>query len=293
MFFKKLNHGSSAYPAGYTAPPTDSYNTESFQLKIGAFMQEGAEIELDSKNVQWIQLRVQLLPLKIHHTGPLIYYEDHFIKYEPCSLYGLKKENYCHEISLVFKGVGAYFQKSHKHKKPILNNKLEEQELILPENNILYTHYFLTQEQGDIKLKSSLDVNQNQYIDPPGCINGYPVWTYGGYYRPGCAVEAIEQTYFSITQSKGITQPYLIAENEWKKKNIPIPQGKKEKGHSIVFMEKGTHPPNLAVAIENGSLSVQLCIGIDEEGKNIAQTYYSYDYKVAQNDCLDIQFKER
>ena len=68
---------------------------------------------------------------------------------------------------------------------------------------------FFTQDKQEIVLKE-----EPLGIYHPHKDQRIPVWPYGGYYKPGCFTQDIEQIFFTLKYSEGEVRPFFIRETD-------------------------------------------------------------------------------
>ncbi len=295
-FSKTINRlAARPYSQGYKAPSTSNVNTGRSQLRIQTDLSELPEI-IDQKNLSplWVRLRVKLKPILIEEGNTEICYSDDHTSYHPISLYGdseQTRKSLHQSIHLVYQGVGSFQDDDFSSEKLLIGSKLPQGKIVIPEDNILYTHSFLTQSAEKIHVKTSLQKDGKIISTPPGLVQANPLWGYGGYYHEGCDLKKIEQVYFSISRTKQKTDLQLSSYWFWQEKGANPPHNLELSKQCIVFMDPGVHSPSLAQALSEGFAKIRIYLGDDESGEQVYKEYQSFSFSQQVPGSVDVVFK--
>jgi hypothetical protein len=113
-------------------------------------------------------------------------------------------------------------------------------------------------------------------ISPPGLKGGEPLWPYGGYYRPGCPLENIEQVIFTVTNRGENTTIFPTRLSHWLLKGIH-PWRSPSPSQTTIFMEtiEEKNAKHLKADIENGAIMLPIAYGMDPKGHSLEVMYHS------------------
>lgn len=262
------------YPKGYVAPTTETVNTHlpEFDLAESDYV---AEENLLSTLPEVVRLRSQLRTIPITNKSAQVIYERDGRALKAMSLYEVPDElgvnGQVQVVQLLFSNV---IEQEKDHQFTLLS--LDKLDLALEKENVIFEMKFVHQT-GVRKLSSmSLEDEDGLLITPPGTINANPVWGYGGYYREGLSLQQIEQILFTITRSPPNTSVHLSRCSRVKA--------------GATFIDS-VPLKNLEELIESGAAQISLNYGIDEDGKEVGQSYRSY-HATQNNSAIDIYFKK-
>lgn len=99
--------------------------------------------------------------------------------------------------------------------------------------NPFYIKPFCVETQNHQERQTTL-ISQQLLTSPPGILNVRVLRGYGGYYKPGIALEEIQQIYYSLSAIQSDTRIRLYTSSQLKLNLTPPPLG----GKGIAF-----HPP--------------------------------------------------
>jgi hypothetical protein len=268
------------YAQGYTADGTPQINTEEGILRIGgACVSDPIDFFSFPKT---INLVAQLVPIFRHEArieGCITH--DLPTPFRPCLVYDswgdLGKNGQCERIQVVLKSMKSSIENSHDFV-----------------GRVLYEKAFQCQNASVI-LKKWLDSGQ-VIVSPPGVKGGEPLWTYGGYYRPGCALEDIEQIVFTLVPKGQTTTVFPTRLSHWMMKGLQ-PWGPPHSSQATVFVDSipKRHSQNLKADMNQGAISLVVPYGVDEAGVPLEITYYSNQVELVDSalGTVDITLTQR
>lgn len=109
-----------------------------------------------------------------------------------------------------------------------------------------------------------------------GNKNSY-LWGFGGFYRPGCKLNEMEQILFSLGAKNMRTQLGISRTSNWRKKGLDINLRIRQAGIGKQ-LEKAIHKHDLMTLADNvTSGDVKCILALDDE--SLTQAYKSYNYE--------------
>lgn len=276
------------YPLGYQATSTAYFNADDARLHIRA---DAASVTDDPfETPVTLELRFALRPIPFVEP-PLVQLvsQDDDRSFQG-ALYQKGESrfiNACHKsIELVYTGCG---RRTTKESMALL--RLDGLSCIKDES--AYRLDFCVQSGGEIRLKRQI-VEGQVVTSPPGCVKGYPVWAYGGYYRPDCALHQIEQIFFSFSVVQEKMDVNLLSAGYFTQKGIAFTKAVNYQGIQFAFMDFSTAQPlSLKEEILKGAVSIFIDLGKDETGEDVKVLYESYAVGESQMGYVDILFKKK
>ncbi len=270
------HHKKPIYPVE-SSPHTAFYNTDKGQLMIGTDKLENI------KNLQdfplYLQLKAKIITLKEREHGISLSYEEGGFVHDPVLLYPESMDNYyTSEIEIHYLGMGEY-RDPHDHQiHTFLGQQLPWGTLCF-EGTLLYRLPFITQE-------SSLNIKSEEGVQD---VRGY-----GGYYRLGCALEEVQQIFFTSGFEGNCSYFYLSTLSDWHHKGIQPPIPASQEGHQIRFINGGEEPiENLRSALQKGGARLSLYGGVDDHEAEIIGHYQSIDGQGTSHDQLILTYVRR
>ncbi|MEI8295007.1 MAG: hypothetical protein WCG04_00590 [Alphaproteobacteria bacterium] len=261
---------ATAYPAGYRAPTPTSLNTEPGRVVIAP---QGGIAQEDLNGPPFpesIALMVRLQPQRT--LTPIRIGLD--AQHRPLLLYDEINENFSHAcVQLLYHGLGKVQWNNGGNDCSFQGVSIGPLRLTtVGENGVVFEKKFLHQID-DLHLRKE------------AMRNIYPLWSHGGFFEPGCSIEAIEQGVFTLGADASISVSPL---SFWKNKTTT------RSGTDIHFLNdfRPKHWRNLAGDIESGQVRIDLCYGIDERGEAAIQIYRSFRFtqRDLSNGILEVFF---
>lgn len=212
-------------------------------------------------------------------------------------IYDKKFSEFQHSgVSLIYNSRGYYFSLTHEW-VPFEGISFEEIGLIFEKKDSLYHHSFVHQKGGLLRLEAEIKEKGHLKITPPGEIGGYPLWAYGGVFKPGCKIEDIEQAVFTITEDKGGTCIKISTVSQWRQKGLIFSKISKIGKRIVSPQDKEfseLRPWALKEAIEGGKATFFATLGKDQNGSDIVQPYDSSSIiKEDGSDKVTVTFRKR
>lgn len=170
----------------------------------------------------------------------------------------------------------------------------DDMALIIPQEKYIHRKTFLFQSEREFRLRQQLGQQNDVTYTPSGQLNQYPLWAYGGYYQPGCRLEDVEQTVFTLSlntaQSSPVARALIREISFWKKTPIVFDKWR------VAFQAPLTprHQLSLGDEITQGFVTCQFQMGCDERGTPWRQGYRSYQFeqKSSWGNLVLIRFKK-
>jgi hypothetical protein len=248
---------AAAYPGGYRAPIPTSLNTERGRVIVAP----GSVAPEDFNGPQFpesVALRLRLRPQRITDSIRI------HINTTAQQLYGARDEKFSHTcVQLLYQGLGKVQWDNGGADCVFKGFNIGPLSLALVsedggEDGIVFEKTFLHQ-MADLLLR------------PEAMPNIYPLWSYGGFFEPGCNITAIEQGVFTLgVDARPAPSPLSFWQNKTTSRS----------GASLRFINhfRPQHWRNLAGDIESGQVRIDLCYGADESGEPDRQIYRSHRF---------------
>jgi len=270
---------SAVYPAGYRAPTPTSFNTGHGRVAISP---QGKMAPEDFHGLLFPETLVLMARLNAHRISEpkriSLTTDKH--RWPPLTLYEAGTEKFAHRcVQLLYQGLGKVQWNNGGNESCFRGYHIDALNLAFSRaDGVIFEKTFLHQS-ADFRVRKETLPNGQMYITPPGKINCYPLWAYGGFFEPGCRLKAIEQGVFTLTTQpvpKVTTSPL----NFWRNKTTAL------SGETLCFLGnfKSKHWRTLAGDIETGQVRVDLCYGVDERGETCRQIYRSFRF--TQHDLI-------
>lgn len=234
------------YGAGYQAPSTALYITDRATLSMG---KSGRSLSLKPARAlpDYMEMLLEVVPVPLE-TDPLITAGEHTRR-----VFGDILPAYQHgSIKLVATNVlrlNGQFDRLADHP-----------EIWLPLDKVVY-ELALDGITQDIVLN----------LEEPS-----PVWVLGGFYQAGCGLDKIRQAFTTFYVQNDDIQHRLSHLEEWWERGLRPPHGLPQGSH----LENATREePYLSMldALRQGEAMVCVCVGVDEKGEELLETYHSID----------------
>lgn len=273
------------YPGGYQAPSTAFINGGEARLHIKD--EGGTYLCGEEEMPPWIQLRFLLNPILLM-TAPVNLTSQAGETMMHGQLYQESEVRYLHArhqaIELRYTGFGRVQLSDPLHLLKLPGLSCQKDQAVC--------HFeFQSQQGNDIHINRTI-VDDKVITTPPGMESGYPLWCYGGYYRPGCSLAEIEQIFFSLEEEGGQLCANLLSSTYFKQRGIIPPQATFYQGVNFAFVD---FLPARALSLKDhllkGGLVVSLDAGCDETGEKVCGVYESFDVSEIQSGAINVAFK--
>ena len=247
------------HPLGYGAPPTDDFNYESPNYRLGGMKDRGVSLT-DEDLPLILALGVRMTPVWVENETAIATH----LKSTSCQIYPAK--SIFSKVCVDATGSG-YFQKSSGDEKiNFVGDSLSEYKLDLPKP-YLYEKIFLTQKEGQrINLGSLGDKDE---VFP--CL-----WAYGGQ-QVGDDIHPFVFSLDSVRHTTFIRPSSLLI---WRERGITpsdvTSSSYREFGFQETFQDDQTR--TLMQSIEAGQSVIYLVMGHDETGEALRTAYNSYGF---------------
>lgn len=250
------------YGGGYQAPSTALYTTDRATLSIG---KSSGSVILKAPRVlpNYFEFLLNVVPIPLE--GQPLIQTDIYSR----EVFGEVLAAYqCSSVKLMATQTIRYNGQFDR----IANHP----EIQLPLDGVIYELLF----DG---------ITQDIYLD---IEKESPVWGLGGVYQEGCALNKIRQSFARFyVQNEAINHRITHLE-EWWERGMRPPYGVIE-GE---YLENATlEGPYLSLenALRQGEAKVCICIGVDELGEKIYETYYSIDASLHGSKQIMVTFERK
>lgn len=271
----------SPYPQGYQAPSTAGINTRKGLIQLSLDITETEDF-WESHFPEGIALRTRLVEVPIRDPIIVTLTIDSQ-KWPPFSLYEAFPAAAHASVNIMYEGNGRIQWKSGEQGHPFSGLHTQKLTLLCP--SPLYEKCFHSLSERQVAIHRQTLEGHHSLTSPPGEQDIYPLWPYGGFFKPGCRVHEIEQTVFTLSTASGQCEVHLSSLASWHEKPGMI--GKEK----VRFLMDRREDPTLAGDIERGTIKIALQYGADERGQPYTQAYQSFHF--IQNDpTVDIYFKK-
>jgi hypothetical protein len=116
-------------------------------------------------------------------------------------------------------------------------------------------------------------------ITPPGCVNGRPIYFYGGYFKGGSPLEAIEPITFVPFARRGETGVHFTRLSGWLSRGVPINGSIGRDGSQLQGEFEPRDLLSLDAWLKGGHGEVRIPLGVDSSGKAYWATYISWGFE--------------
>lgn len=256
------------YGRGYQAPSTALYNTDLAALEIAGEDDSIQALEI-IKMPDFIEVMVELvsvpLPIDQNYTAT---YQFNEITWPTVPLYPPEETQFVSALNLLYAGGIKVRQENQRESILIRGKNIEGFEIDIQEGEPVYTHQF-EYKNGSIEFS----VMQTRRI--------VPVWPAGGFYRPGCQMDQIQQVFCSLSEQDRQTLARKTLLYQWNDQGYYPPLSNQVEEQKTVFQTSRTDPYLKFIEdIRQGKALLNL---VDPRASNQEQavcfTYKSIDIK--------------
>jgi hypothetical protein len=285
----------SAYEEGYQAPSTVSFHAHqpildtaspSMMVKSSSFLKDFPSLLFLEASIVPVQSSVSLQAEFVDQgkSCGVISVHDLETPYH--------KNGRHTSLTLRYRGRGHYQIGAKTH--DFLGIQVDRYTLDLPSADLIYEKPFKLTALSHLSVMINPGDAPDQYrITPPGDINTFPRFPYGGHYVPGMPLEKVQQLYLFIRKFQSKTEALVEATSDFLERGIrppikaTLPQG------DIVFLE----PPNaheqmtLADALNGGQARVTLWKD-KESSSPVSCLYHSVGFHLKGDQLVKIAFQK-
>lgn len=118
-----------------------------------------------------------------------------------------------------------------------------------------------------------------------------PIWALGGFYQEGCALDKIRQNFITFSVQNEEINHRVSPLEEWWERGLRPPQNLPE-GSRLANARLEVPYLSLEDALRQGEAMVSVCIGIDQTGEEILETYHSIDASLHGSKQIMVTFKK-
>ena len=250
------------YGAGYQAPSTALYATDRAILSIG---KPAGAVTLKSPSVlpDYLDFLLNVVPVPLEgqpmiHTSS--YSREVFGEALPAYRHGSVKLM----ATDTFRYNGQY------------DRVANHPEIWLPLDGMVYELPFDSVTQ-DIYLNTEVES---------------PVWALGGVYQEGCALDKIRQSFATFYVQNEEIHHRISHLEEWWERGLRPPHALPE-GSSLENATLEVSCLSMENALRQGEAMVCVCIGVDEFGEEILETYHSIDATLHGSKQIMVTFERK
>jgi hypothetical protein len=264
----------TSLPLNAFIPSTAYHNTDLAELQIGSL--ETVLLAESLEAPDQIYLTAKLEGVRQTQDTLTVRLQDDTHLFDPILLYPETTQEYAWSyVTLESAGYGNYLW-NHQW-IPFCNHRVPQGVLKVP--SPLYHHSFIRQTESFI-------FAEDEHVQ---VMKGY-----GGFYRPSCRVEEIQQIFFTVRSEGPQAAFYLSSLSDWQEKGLMPPQEGDGTHKRIRFVECGDQLlTSFYDAIQQGQVVIQLILGGDEAGEEVIQPYCSFQVKNSGRDQVTIGFTKR
>lgn len=253
------------YGRGYQAPSTALFNTDLGKIQIAP---SGEHIDF-IETVQmpdFIEVLIDFISIPLPHDNIMATYQFDNVIWPSVPLYPSEEPQFISALKLVFGGVIKIRDSAQKESVLIRGMAIEGFELDVKEAEPVYVHKF------DYH-RSSIDysVREKRVV--------VPIWPAGGFYRPGCELEQIQQVFCSLSEfdQKTFTRKTLLT--QWNDQGFYPPYTTEKDEQKTVFqVDRQDLYVRFIDEIRKGVATIHL-IDRKADGSSACFTYKSVDIK--------------
>lgn len=256
------------YGRGYRAPSTALFNTDLATVEI-----MGEEESIDSLEIikmpDFIEVLVEFagvpLPLDQNYTATYGFDE---ITWPAAPLYPAHETQYVSALKLIYADVIKVRQQGQHESMLIRGKNIDGFEIKVTSGEALYTHQFDYQN-------SSIDFHVIQKK-----IN-IPVWPIGGFYRPGCQIDQIQQAFCSLIEQDHQTFIRKTLLHQWNDKGFYPPSGIIIEEQKTIFQTPRTQPYlKFIEEVQQGKIMLEVINPqVQDQVQAVCFSYKSIDIK--------------
>ena len=269
MRFQRHLTTRRSLPMGHSAPPTGEENCDQALFRLG-----GGPVEFETYKeggLERISVQGRLKPIVYEPKQPIKAIVNSQGKdWEPYELY---RDNKSMERYSCLQAFEIHFER-------FLTRDIGEE--FRPCSPVLYRKEFAVQTESRCVLKQEILCGKS-IMTPPGVAGKQALWSYGGYYQPGCGLHEIEQIVFTPMRDHDKTGLHLSRLSSWHTKD-----------HDIVWINPLESGQKLSVLgdIEQGSATFDWFQGSDEKGDSCSVPYRSFAVyqRDRLSDLVEIEF---
>lgn len=253
------------YSRGYQAPSTALFNTDLCTIEITS-SQENIDSVETLKMPDFIEVLIDFISVPLPQDNITATYQFDDVTWSSVSLYPPEESQFISELKLVYGGMIKIRDGTERESVLICGKVIEGFEIDVKEAEPVYVHQF------DYH-KSSIEycVHQKRVI--------VPIWPTGGFYKPGCELEQIQQVFCSISELEEKTFARKTLLTQWNGQGFYPPYTSEKDEQKTVFQ---TDRQDLYVRfiddIRAGAATIQL-IDPKAEDASACFTYKSVDIK--------------
>jgi hypothetical protein len=131
----------------------------------------------------------------------------------------------------------------------------EEGEPLAPQG-VLYSHSFFQQTSGHFFVAYKGLGGGGILVTPPGCLNGYSLWRYGGLLGPGGKIHLSEPLYFALLMSKNKTFVDWTPSKLLRQIGITYEKPVSYNDRQYTIQEPGASTETLADSVASGCIQI-------------------------------------
>ena len=218
-----------SYGPGYQAPSTALFNTDLATLEIDGGDDSIQALEI-IKMPDFIEVMVELvsvpLPVEQNYTATYGFNET---TWPPVPLYPSQETQFVSALNLLYAGAIKIRQENQRESILIRGKNIEGYEINIQEEEPIYTHHF-EYKNGSV----DFHVMQTRHI--------IPVWPVGGFYRPGCQMDQIQQVFCSLSEREEQTLVRKTLLYQWNDQGFYPPLSNEVEEQKTVFQTSRTQP---------------------------------------------------
>lgn len=251
------------YGRGYQAPSTALFNTD-----LGTIQIAPSEEVIDSVEAiqmpDFIEVLIDFIAVPLPQDNILATYQFDNIVWPSVPLYPVDELQFISALKLVYGGAIKIRDGTQRESVLIRSKTIEGFEIEVNEEEPVYIHTF------DYH-KSSIEVR----VQEKRVV--VPIWPAGGFYRPGCQLEQIQQVFCSISELEQKTFVRKTLLTQWNDQGFYPPYTTEKDEQTTVFqMARQDLYIRFIDDIRKGAASIRL-VNPDTENRSACFTYKSVD----------------
>jgi hypothetical protein len=234
------------YGTGYQAPSTALYTTDRATLSIG---KSSGSVTLKAPRLlpDYFEFLLTMVPVPLE--GQPVIHTDTYSR----EVFGEVLASY------QYSGVKLMATDTIRYNGQF-DRVANHPEIIFPLDGVIYELRF----DG---------ITQDIYLD---IEKESPVWAVGGVYQEGCALRKIRQSFARFYVQNEAIHHRLTHLEDWWERGMRPPHGVVE-GERLENATQRDPYLSMENALRQGEAKVCICMGVDEVGDKIYETYYSID----------------
>lgn len=253
------------YGHGYQAPSTALFNTDLCTIQIKSCEENLNSVET-IQMPDFIEVLIDFIAVPLPQKNIMVTYQFDNVVWPSVPLYPVEEAHFVSALKLVFGGVIKIRDGIEKESTLIRGKTIEGFEINVKMEEPIYIHQFDYNEESIVHC-----VREKRVI--------VPIWTAGGFYRPGCDLEQIQQVFFSLSELEQKTFARKTLLTQWNTQGFSPPFSAEKDEQTTIFQ---TNRKDLYVRfiddIRKGAATIQL-INSKEENPSTCFTYKSVDIK--------------